>query len=771
MAITCITKEIAEQLKKAARAGKINIEKMYEMTSEQRRKLFEDYVDKETAQLVNGKFEEAMISTDNLALKKWAQETFNVREKKTGPYNDVVKKIDDLNKLGVLTPENTDAYLEDLVATKLGATVSGEEAKRISELSDTLQKEAPNKSEFGTPTIEYFKARRAMEDYLDSITPSSRLKVATSIIARGTLLASFKSPLINIESNSVQGMMQALDRRLKNRSLGGVNNKYSVDYIKFTNNVFAETGYDVSRMTTLETEQKIRGEDIVTSQGPGTIRKIGRFYEDLVFKKMQGAPDVAFSSIAFSDRANIETTKMAQAQGLKGEALQKKALEIYKDATAIEPKTEEGQAVRKSAIADALYTTYTNKSTYSTLALGIRKLFNIASGDLRVGDQIMPFVKTPANVIGAGIDSSGVLVPADAAIRIAKAIKGIHEGETVSQAFGDSFAGFGDTIIRAGLGLTFAFLLSNLFKPEDFIGEYPTTEKERQLLLSRNAATNSLRIGNKWVSLDYFGPLGGPLVGMLYGKKYGSDLPNTIWEYYKGVGKQSAKLPGFDEFYNLIDSLKSAAPGARKSVQDEIADIVNFSISFIRARTIPALVSDIAKGTDTSERIAASKDATSQFKAGIPGLRQTLPEKKDVFGNTVKTEGLISVLLAGARVKTAKDDKVISEMTRLADRGYMPSITDVEKTSSKAQELKTKIGDTKFAQFKQEYSVNLKNRIAQVIDREAYINLAIEDKMNLINKVKDYQLDISLRKYGYIQPKAKKSMLNKKFPGLFPKIK
>lgn len=753
MATTCITKQLAEQLKVAVKAGKINIAKMYEMTSKERRALFEHYVDTETASFVNGKFEEAMISTDTNALKKWAKETFNIREKKSGKYNDVLKKIETLNELGVLDPEKSSAFLEDLVATKLGATVTAEEAKIISEKSVKLQEEASKRSEFGTPTLEYFIARREMENYMDSIVPSSRLKVATSVIARGTMLFSMKSPLLNIESNTVHGLLQAFERRIDSRKLGGANNQYAKKYMGFVNKVYSKTGYDVSRMRTLEAESQIRGEDVTKTQGTGKIRALGRFYEDLIFRKMQGAPDVIFSSIAFSDRANIESTKVAQAQGLKGQEMKDKALAIFQDATAIEPQTEEGRAVRESAMADAFYSTYTNKSAYSDFALGIRKLFNIASGDLRVGDNIMPFVKTPANVIGAGIDASGVLLPAQTVVRMAKVIKAIRAGDSIKEAIGESFTGFSRTVIRSGLGLTFAWLISNLFKPEDFIGEYPVSDKERQLLLLKNATTNSVKIGDRWYSLDYFGSLGAPIVGMLYAKKYGTDLPNVIWEYYKGVGRQVAKIPGFEEFYNTVEGLKGAAPGAGKTVDEEIKEVANFAVSFIKSRAIPAIIGDVAKATDTAERIASKEDPLSQVKTGIPGVRQSLPEKKNVFGETVNTENIFSVLLAGSRSKLAKDSPVISELDRLASTGNLPSITDVEKTSPQAKGLKTQVGERKFAVLKADFGKKLYIKIRDKMNTNSYKKATDEEKKNMIDKIKSDEFKKMLRIGKYKKPK------------------
>lgn len=752
MANFCIPKSLIGKLKEAAKAGEINIAKMYEMDSAGRRSLFEKYVPTEMAHQINGEFEGAMISKQKDALRDWAGRTFNAKQKKTAQYQGVLMRIDQLDTLGVLDSKSADSFLQDLVATRLGITIGAEEARTISEKADTLKKLAEDRTEFGTPTVEYFTARKDMENYIDSLTPTAKLRVLTETIGRGTLLASIKSPFLNIESNTIQGLLQAFKRRVETRRVGmGINNDAAVRYIKLTNEIYAKSGYDISRMLSVGGERQVRGEAKPGAQGEGRVRAVGRFYEDIVFKRTQGAPDVFFSSMAFADRVNLESTKIAKGEGLSGAGAKARALEIFKDATSIEPKTEEAAEVRARAIADAQFSTYTNKSTASTIALGIRSLFNLASGDLRVGDQLMPFVKTPANVIAAGLDNSGVLLAPDAAIRISKTVKSIHAGESVKVALGENFTGFADRVIRAGFGMTFAFILASLFKPDDFIGEYPVSEKERQLLALRNATTNSVKIGGKWISLDYFGALGAPMVGFLYAKKYGKNLPEMVWEFHKGVFRQIAKLPGFEEARDIVEFLEQRGKG--DALVDEVRDVANYLIGFIRARTIPSIVSDFARGTDVYERKTVKEDLLSPVKAGIPGFRQTLPIKKTVFGEEMKAEPLVSVLMFGQRIKTVRDDKVITELIRLAEVGQLPSITDVEKTSPRAGELKDQVGDKRFDELKTEFGKRLRSAIARKMESVSYISANDEDKKEIIDRIKSEEFEDMLHRGGYRKPK------------------
>lgn len=763
----CLTKEVADRLKKLAINGEIDIQALYDMKSSgERRAFFEKWVDTETAKGVNAGFEKAMVSNQQTALRDWAKRTFGGGEKIKGRRKDVLNKIDSLNDLGVLTPANEDAFLSDFVATELGITVTAQEASTIAEKADNIQKIAEQESEFGTPTLEYFKAKQEMENYLNSLNPASRVKIATSISGRGAMLFSLKSPFLNIESNTIQALLSSAERRLSgftinkngkrvrvSGSLMGRNKSYAGRYMKFAYKVFKETGYDITRMRTLQGTQKVRGEEVEThTQGKGVTRKVGKFYEDVVFKGLMSAPDVAFSALHFADSANLASTRVAKQEGLKGNDIRNRALEVFKDSTRIQPKTKAGLKVREQAIADAEYGTYTNKSKLSDVALGIRKILNLATGDFRAGDLAMPFVKTPANVIQTGLDFSGVLLPLDTISRTQKMVKEMRAGETFTEAGQRAFDGVSKTWIRAGLGMTLAHLIGNLFDPEDFIGEYPTSQKERELLKARNATTNSVKIGDKWVSLDYFGALGAPLVGYLYAKKYGDKTTDKVFNYYVGVLKQASKLPGLEltaDIWEKVDRMKF------NEFDENVKEVGKSIVDFVNSRTIPAFLYDVAKMTDEYERQTSRENALTSVQTRIPGLRQGLPAKETVFGEKIQTESPLSVILFGSRVKTNIQNEIVDEMVRLSETGNLPSITDSTETSTRMKELKTQIGDEKFKDavdyFRKEYTDDLE----KTIGKSYYNKLSDEKKADKLSDIKDGALESTLKKFKY---KKKKSL-------------
>lgn len=738
---SCIMVSTAEKMKQAIRDGDINIKDLYSMTTDERRGVFEQFASRELAQEINASFERAMVSKQKSALQKWAEKTFTPEQRTSKAYQNITERIGELDELGVLNKENADSYLKDLISDQMGASVSVEEIKTIAEKTARLNELYNTRDKFGLPEVGYWQARKDIDNYIASLVPASQLKVATSIAGRGAMLLSVKSPLTNIISNTVMGITQSFERRLASGTYKGLNNDFALEYVKKVNEIYQASGFDVSRLESIDAGQKRLGEEIISAQGEGPVRKLGQWYEDVVFKQMMGAPDVAFSAVAFADSANLASSKLS-----KGDKA--KALEIFQDAVKIQPETVNGEIVRAQAISDAQYSTYTNKGGYSDFAMAIRTAINNATGDTRLGDQIMPFVKTPANVVQAGIDAAGV-----------GAFRGFYK---LPEAIAQMKQGNGEPMreavrlfTRSGLGFTLALVLAHAFDPDDFIGEYDfLSQKERDLAKAKNAPYNSIKVGDKYISLDYFGPLASAFVGIMYAKKYGDSLPSKIYQYAKGAGTQAVKVPGLREFSGLVDgitaSLNSKEPG---KVGQELTDQ---AIGYIRARTIPAIVNDFAKGVDNTERETGG-DAVSQAKASIPGLRQTLPAKlNQQTGEPVKGEGFISTLLFGNRVKTATNSEVVNELERLYDVKEGPAMSDIKKSSKRVEELKSQISKEKFNEAIEFYGDIYSKEAEKALKTTDYKRSIDEEKKKILNKIRETSIERMLKKYGYKRPEKAK---------------
>jgi hypothetical protein len=748
----CIPKELSKRLRDAARDGEFSIASLYDLSSKDRRELFSKYTDPTLGRQINAEFEKVMVSTQKQALSKWVEDTFSTEQKKSPAYGSIREQIDSLDELGVLGTESG-PFLEDLVAQKLGLTLSAEEVQTIRGKAAKLEELYKEVDALGDPSdardaqVTYLQALEDTNNYVRSLAPHSNVKVATSVIGRGNLLFRISSPVINIVSNTFWGSYQFVERRLVTGSVGGLNSDFARSYVGFALEMHQKSGFDLTRMIALEDEQKIRGEKITTSQGPGAIRKVGRFYEDIVFKQMMGAPDVLGAAIAFADSANIESTLIAvRKEGLKREAAKKRALEIFQDATRVDPLTLEGVVVREKAIADAQLATFTNDTTYSRVALGIRELINKAGGDVSLGDQLMPFVKTPANIIGAVVDVSGAVTLPEFFIRGLRTIHDTYKGQKLTEATRHEFQGFSRKAVRAGLGLTLALILSAMFDPEDFIGEFD--QKEKALNDLKRGVNNAVKIGDKWVSLDYFGPIAAGFVGIMYARKYGGNLAQTAFQYYRGAATQVLNLPGFDAAQTVIDTVGDLASGKTK-VNEIPAEASAGAINFVGSRLIPGIVSDFAKMTDDYERQTKGEGVWARFKSRTPFLRQELPISKDVLGEAIHTPPALSQLLFGSRVRIGQDSPIVSELDRLSQSGNLPTLTKVEETSTRFPKLREQKGQVVYERTLESFHGKFKAELARLIKTPRYERLSDEEKKNEINNLKGRVLDQELKRAGY----------------------
>lgn len=738
----CIPKNLAEKLKSAAKRGEINIAELYEMNSQQRRSFFEFYTDTDTAKGINAGFERAMVSKHKNALKTWVKNTFDAKEKKK--IKNLIDKVNELSNENLLDPENREAFMQDFIAERLGVTVTESEAKKINELSEKLQEEyAKGTDKYGIAKLGYWEARREMENYLQEINPASRLKIATSTIGRAAMLASLKSPLLNISGNSIVAIQQSFERRIQNTTYSGKTDKKFVrEYIKTVNQIYAKSGYDVTRMQDMSDGIKTLGEEITHSQGKGATRFIGRIAENVIFDQLLSKPDVFFSSLAFADSANLAATRLAKEKGLKGKNLTDYANKVFRDATSLSPQSTDGRIVRNQARADAMLATFTNDSKLATANMGIRKALNSVTGDLKLGDQIMPFVKTPANVVSISIDASGL-----SAVRgITKLPRAINEMKA-----GDAtlMREVSREMFRSGFGMTIAFIIASAFDEDDFIGAYPTSQKERELLKTKNARANSIKVGDKWVSLEYFNFIASPLIGFLYAKKYKDNLPEAMFNYAAGTSTQLLELPAIDPSKDVLDFLQDISPEGKIDKDNLPQYVANALTDYIRARTVPGIFYDIAKGLDAAEREVDYKNPLDKVKSTIPGLRQTLPEKVDVFGEVIKGEPFYSTILFGARMRSARDNRIIEEFDKLNKTGNLPSLTRPEKTSGRVKEFREQVDQEKFDAMISDFRNGYKRGVDKLISSEKFNKLSDEDKKKVIDKLKNGVLTASLKKHGY----------------------
>jgi len=169
----CLTEPQEAKFRAALVSGKIDPFKLADMSSEERRVLFEKYVDGENAININSLYEsKLLLKNQQQGFETWAKRAIGMAPKVK---RDLLSKIERLDEIGVLEPKTLKAFKEDLARTRLGFGITFAEAKTINELSEarveakdkweTELEEHPEWKENPQETRNEWKGNQARLDY------------------------------------------------------------------------------------------------------------------------------------------------------------------------------------------------------------------------------------------------------------------------------------------------------------------------------------------------------------------------------------------------------------------------------------------------------------------------------------------------------------------------------------------------------------------------------------------------------------------------------
>lgn len=169
MANFCLPKEFVTKFVQSLKDGTIDIAKMIDMTSTQRREFLTDIVGIDNARAVNALFESKLLLKDQkTGLVNWAKKTAGlIPEVK----KDIIAKIERMET--ALSAADEARFLEDLAAKKLGYDVTFEEAQKIVDGSKAVA-EAKSKIAADEPIgsdnrIEYGLKFNAFKEYISEL--------------------------------------------------------------------------------------------------------------------------------------------------------------------------------------------------------------------------------------------------------------------------------------------------------------------------------------------------------------------------------------------------------------------------------------------------------------------------------------------------------------------------------------------------------------------------------------------------------------------------
>lgn len=160
----CLVPKLADKFKQAIVSGEINPDKLHDMKPKERHEFFASLLGEENAAPVNALFEEKLL------LKNWQQGVITAARKLLGDspqaQRDLISRVQKMTR--ILSPAEESQFMEDFVSKKLGTQVTFEEAKKISQLTEAMEK-ARDVKDGGGDRMEYGRARVALKNYLDDL--------------------------------------------------------------------------------------------------------------------------------------------------------------------------------------------------------------------------------------------------------------------------------------------------------------------------------------------------------------------------------------------------------------------------------------------------------------------------------------------------------------------------------------------------------------------------------------------------------------------------
>lgn len=366
---------------------------------------------------------------------------------------------------------------------------------------------------------------------------------------------------------------------------------------------------------------------------------------------------------------------------------------------------------------------------------------------------ILPFKKTPMNVAVEGIQYSpvglldsltrGSINLRKGKINVHEYIDGISKGLT------------GTGIALLGYALTEAGILKASGGDDQDKNNFESAQGKQNY---------SLKVGEKTYSLDWLAPTGIPLF-------MGSELYQLASQKVKEKGEKNNTPEVAKSATKILNSMATAMnplsemsmiSGLTSTLQSYASGnkgLENLGLNATKSyvgQFVPTVLGQVAKTFDDKERSTTSTESDplpkaldtlgNQIKSKIPGLRQTLPTKTDIWGKDVGNEGNIIEKGLNAGVfpwsskKISENNQTNKEISKLydetLDKSVLPS-NSIDKVLNIDKE-KYRLSNEQYSKLKKMYGEINYKVLSELTSSPEYKEMNNEQKVKAISDIYKY---------------------------------
>lgn len=407
--------------------------------------------------------------------------------------------------------------------------------------------------------------------------------------------------------------------------------------------------------------------------------------------------------------------------------------------------TEITQEMIDIAHQEALSRTWNDNNNYTRFVLGVRKGLNNLGGNAKIfgyglGDVLIPFAKTPANLTKAIVDYS----PAGLVGTITKGVN-LKRSLTNGQYTASMQHEFVQSLGKATAG-TMLYVLGLALAKAGITSGDSDDDKDTANFLKNTLGVNSysIKIGDKSFTYDWAQPLAAPLsitANLVKKNKEDASLYENIISSLNTAGNILLEQSFLDSLNTVFSNNEGIATGIQEAILQ------------LPARAVPTFSKQIADLVDGTQRTSFEygkplKTATNSIKAKIPFVSKTLNPTVDTMGREIQKYGgknnIFNVFLNPANVSTENISESAEEIYRLyketGETDVMPRVAPYYINQKGEKIMMTGKDRVEYQKISGEI---IEDNIKKLINNASYSNMSDSDKANVVKDIVNYSYNIA----------------------------
>ena len=396
------------------------------------------------------------------------------------------------------------------------------------------------------------------------------------------------------------------------------------------------------------------------------------------------------------------------------------------------------------ATQEALSRTWQDNNNYTRFVLDIRKGLNRihfpGKEGYGMGDVLIPFAKTPANLTKAIVDYSpaGLVSTLLKGNRLKNAMETGQFTPQMQHEFVQSLgkATAGTMLYVAGYALAKAGIVS---------GESDDDKDVRDFMKNTLGVNSySIKIGDKSFSYDWAQPIAAPLsmmANLVQKQKENENLAETV----TSVLDTGLNVIFEQSFLTSISDVLSEPGEIGTKIGDQLLDLP--------ARAVPTFMKQIVDLTDGTQRQTFEygkpiQSMINSVKAKIPGLSQTLAPSVDTMGREIQRYGgknnIFNVFLNPANVSTENISESAGEIYRLyketGNTNIMPRVAPyyINKNGEKIS-----LNSSERSKYQKVSGNIIEKEIGNLLNSNEYKKMSDEKKSEVISNIVNYSYNVA----------------------------